>query len=341
MAREDSPRGSGKGRIDVHHHIVPPDYVSTLKAQGMTETTGGPFPDWQPSKSIRFMNRMGIDKAVVHISTPGVTIRDREFSRDLARLCNEYMADMMKDYPGRFAPLAALPMFDVQDAVDELTYAIDTLGLCGAGLLSNYHGAYLGDPSLDPLFAELDRRRLVVHVHPTDPPYDIDTLKVGHPLVEWPFDTTRAVANMVFNGTIDRFPDVKFILSHGGGTTPFLAWKIALQQYSQSHKRLWARSIYDFLVTKRGPEAGMSVLKRLYYDTALAASPYALRSLQELVDTSHILFGTDYCWAQPWMAPLFTKALSEYDGFTEEDLAAVERNNAMALFPGLADTEEE
>jgi len=336
MTTDDSPKNARRHRIDVHHHIVPPDYVSALKAQGITETTGGPFPNWLPSKSIRFMNRLGIDKAVVHISTPGVTFRDREFSRDLARLCNEYMAGMVKDYPGRFVALAALPMFDVRDAIGELTHAIDVLGLSGAGLLSNYQGVYLGDPSLDPLFAELDRRRLAVHVHPTDPPCDIDTLKLAHPLVEWPFDTTRAVANMVFNGTIDRFPNVKIILSHGGGTTPFLAWKIALQQYSQTHKKLRARSIYDFLVTKRGPEAGIDVLERLYYDTALAASPYALRSLQELVDTSHILFGTDYCWAQPWMAPLFTKALRGYDGFSREDLANVERNNALALFPELA-----
>jgi predicted TIM-barrel fold metal-dependent hydrolase len=131
---------------------------------------------------------------------------------------------------------------------------------------------------------------------------------------------------------MDRCRNIRFILSHGGGATPFLAWKIALLEYKQTQKSLRFKATYDFILSKRGPRAGIDVLNRLYYDTALAANPYVLRSLQELVDSSHIMFGTDYVWAQSWMTPLFVKALREYDGFSEQDLAAVESGNANRLF---------
>ena len=325
------------GRIDVHHHILPQQYVAALKSAGITETIGAAFPDWKPSQTLKFMDRNGIAAAVLSISTPGATVIDRATSRDIARLCNETLAHLVGDYPGRFGAFAVLPLFDMDDALEELTYALDALQLDGVGLLSNTNGAYLGDPFYDRLFDELNRRSAVVHVHPTDPPGGGPaTLEFQNALVEAPFDTTRAVANMVFNGTLDRFPNIRIILAHGGGTTPYLAWKIALQEYSQKHKKLRSRAIYDFVVTKRGPKAGTDVLARLYYDTALAANPFVLRSLQELVDTSHILFGTDYCWAQPWMTSLFIRALREYDGFSEQDLRGVERDSALSLFPRLA-----
>ena len=325
------------GRIDVHHHIVPQQYVAALGSLGITEGTGIPFPAWKPQQTLKFMNRNGIAASVVSISTPGATVVDRTTSRELARLCNETMAQLVQDYPGRFGALAILPLFDIDDALDELTYTLDTLGLDGVSLLSNTNGIYLGDPFFDRLFAELNRRRSVVHIHPTDPPSGGPaSLEIANALIEWPFDTTRAVANMVFNGTLDRFPNVRIILSHGGGATPYLAWRIALQEYSQKHKKLRGKAIYDFVITKRGPKAGTDALSRMYYDTAAAANPFALRSLQELVDISHILFGTDYCWAQPWMTPLFIRALREYDGFTEEDRRSVERASALTLFPRLA-----
>lgn len=329
------------GRIDVHHHILPQQYVAALKSAGITGTTGIPFPDWRPSQALKFMDRNGIAASVLSISSPGATVIDRSSSRDIARLCNETLAQLVADYPGRFGALAVLPLFDMDDALEELSYALDTLQLDGVALLSNTNGAYLGDPFFDRLFGELDRRSAVVHVHPTDPPAGGPaSLEFANALVESPFDTTRAVANMVFNGTLDRFPNVRIILAHGGGTTPYLAWKIALQEYSQKHKKLRSKAIYDFVVTKRGPKAGTDALARLYYDTALAANPFALRSLQELVDTSHILFGTDYCWAQAWMTPLFIRALREYDGFTDEDLLRVERDSALSLFPRLASSLE-
>jgi predicted TIM-barrel fold metal-dependent hydrolase len=325
---------SQNGRIDVHHHILPEEYVARLKAVGITTAIGVDFPDWSPKVSLDFMKKNGIDKAIISISTPGVNIKDRAFSKDLARFCNEYSAKLKSDYPDKFDAFAVLPLYETEDALNEMEYALDTLHLAGVALLTNVEGIYLGDPKYDALFAELDRREVVVHIHPHDPPFGtIPNLKFPNALVEAPFDTTRAVANMVYNGTLDKYKKIKLILSHAGGALPFLAWRVALIEYRQTKKTLKFQALYDFLMTKRGPSAGLNALSRLYYDTANAANPMALRSVQELVDTSHILFGTDYVWGQSWLTPIFIKALKEYDGFSEQDLAAVESGNAKRLFP--------
>jgi len=324
---------SNNGRIDVHHHILPEEYVAKLKGIGITTAIGREFPDWSPKKSLDFMKKNGISKAITSISTPGVNIKDRTFSKDLARFCNEYSAKLKSDYPDKFDAFAVLPLYEIEDALGEMEYALDTLHLAGVALLTNVNGIYLGDPKYDDLLAELDRREVVVHVHPHDPPFGtIPNLRFPNAIIEAPFDTTRAITNMIYTGAMDRYKKIKFILSHAGGAIPFLAWRIALLEYQQTKKSLKFQAIYDFLMTKRGPSAGLNALGRLYYDTAVAANPMALRSVQELVDTSHILFGTDYVWGQSWLTPIFIKALREYDGFNEQDLAAIESGNAIRLF---------
>jgi len=324
---------SHNGRIDIHHHILPEEYVAKLKGVGITTALSREFPDWSPKKSLSFMKKNGISKAITSISTPGVNIKDRAFAKDLARFCNEYSAKLKSDYPDKFDAFAVLPLYEIEDALSEMEYALDTLHLAGVALLTNVSGIYLGDPKYDGLFAELDRREVVVHIHPHDPPFGtIPNLKFPNAILEARFDTTRAITNMIYNGTLDKYKKIKFILSHAGGALPFLAWTIALLEYQQTNKSLKFQAIYDFLMTKRGPSAGLKALSRLYYDTAVAANPMALRSVQELVDTSHILFGTDYVWGQSWLTPIFIKALKEYDGFNEQDLAAVESGNANRLF---------
>jgi predicted TIM-barrel fold metal-dependent hydrolase len=324
---------SQNGRIDIHHHILPEEYVAKLKKIGITTAIGREFPDWSPKKSLDFMKKNGISKAITSISTPGVNVQSRAFAKDLARFCNEYLAKLKSDYPGKFDAFAVLPLYEIEDALGEMEYALDTLHLAGVALLTNVDGIYLGDTKYDELFAELDRREVVVHIHPHDPPFGtIPNLKFPNAMVEAPFDTTRAVTNMIYNGTLDKYKNIKFILSHAGGALPFLAFRIALLEYGQKKISLKFQAIYDFVMTKRGPSAGLKALSRLYYDTAIAANPMVLRSVQELVDTSHILFGTDYVWGQSWLTPIFIKALKEYDGFNAQNLAAVESGNANRLF---------
>jgi predicted TIM-barrel fold metal-dependent hydrolase len=321
-------------KIDVQHHILPPEYVKKLKDIGITESYGQPIPNWTPEKSLAFMKKIGIATAIGSVSTPGVYFKNDEFSRDLAHLCNEYSAELKKKYPGKFGGFASLPLPFVQGALEELKYALDELKLDGVVLLSNYNGKYLGDESFEDVFNELNKRKAVVFIHPTDPKGDYDA-KLGMPnsLIEAPFETTRAVANLIYTGTMDRYPDIRYILAHGGGTIPYLGWKIALMQYSQKDKKPpIMRTLWDFLI-KGGPVTGLQKLKNMYYDTTLASSKTTILALQEFVGSKHIVYGTDFPFGAKF-ASLALKDLKNF-GFSEEDRKAIDYKNCLNLFPQL------
>lgn len=321
-------------RIDVHHHILPPEYVLKLKEIGVTEAYGIPFPEWGPEKSMAFMKKVGIATAITSISTPGVYFRDDEFSRDLARSCNEYMAELKHKYPGKFGGFASIPLPDVKGALDELKYALDELKLDGVCLLTHYKGKYLGNHEFDEFFKELNRRKAVVYIHPTDPAGQYDPeLGMSNALIEAPFETTRAVTNLIYTGSTDRYPDICYILSHGGGTIPYLAWRVALVKYAQENKKPpLLKSLYDFII-RGNPESGLKILRSMYYDTALTSSPYALKALQEFVGPSRIVFGSDYPFAK--LAPIVAKNLRKYTDFSDEDFETVDYKNCLELFPRL------
>ena len=313
-------------RIDVHHHIVPPEYVKALSDRGITESGGMPFPQWGADTALDLMDRHSIETAITSISCPGVYFGDLAFARDLARRCNEISARLVSDHPQRFGAFAVLPLPDVEAALLELEYALDTLKLDGVTLLASIGNQYLGDPAFDALFAELNRRKTVVFIHPAVPPgSDVPKLILPPSLVEFTFDTTRAVTNLLFSGTLERYPDIRFILSHAGGTVPYLAWRISLGE--------WLPGMIE-----RVPQGVIAYLKRLYYDTALSTTSYTLRSLQELVDISQIIFGSDYPFLpEPAIAATIAD-LQGYDGFDEKARAAIEHDNALGLFPRLKQT---
>jgi predicted TIM-barrel fold metal-dependent hydrolase len=180
----------------------------------------------------------------------------------------------------------------------------------------------------------LNKRKTVVFIHPIDPPEHYNPgLPMPSALIEAPFETTRVVAHLMYSGTVDRYPDIRYILSHGGGTIPYLAWRLALIRYIQEGKKAVVRALYDFYV-KKGPETGLTTLKNMYYDTALTSSPYALKALQEFVGPSRIVYGTDYPFAAR-LAPYVTKDLKQYKGFSRKDLALIEYQNSLTLFPQL------
>jgi predicted TIM-barrel fold metal-dependent hydrolase len=322
-------------KIDVHHHITPDFYVEKLKSIGIEESYGQDFPKWTPETSLKIMKKMGIKISILSISTPGVSLSDEIFSKELASQCNEYMAEVKKKYPDNFGGFASIPLPYVQGAIDELRYALDVLKLDGVCLYTHYEGKYLGDKEFDVFFKELNKRKTVVYIHPTDPIGQYDPkLEVANSLIEAPFETTRAVTNLIHSGTLDRFPDIKLILSHGGGAIPFLAWRVALSNYSNKEARPSVlRMIYDWVV-KGGPESGLKLLKNMYYDTALSTSPYALKAMQELAGSSHIVFGSDLPFAEK-VAPIVAKDLITFKGFTKEDIEAIEYKNCLSLFPSL------
>ena len=269
------------------------------------------------------MDRCGIAAAVTSIAAPGVYFGDKAAARDLARRCNEHSARLVSDHPRRFGAFASLPLPDVDGALAELQYALDTLHLDGVILLASIGNQYLGDVAFDPLFAELDRRKAVVFIHPTVPPTS-QALKLAMPgaLVEFVFDTTRAVANLIYSGTLERCPDIAFILSHAGGTVPYVAWRLAQGAVIPA-------------LRERAPQGAIAYLKRLYYDTAMSATPYALNSLRALVDPSQILFGSDSPYLPEALVDVSIRGLADYPDFDAATRTAIERDNALALFPRL------
>ncbi|MBN2025209.1 MAG: amidohydrolase [Actinobacteria bacterium] len=310
-------------KIDVHHHIVPPQYAAALAGMGITSTGGRPLPQWDLEENLAFMDRQGIETAILSVSAPGVFFGDRGLAKELARTCNEYLAELVGEYPQRFGAFAVLPLPDVAAALTELDYALDTLKLDGVGLLSGVDGRYMGDPAYDALFDELDRRGAVIFMHP-DTPAETATSGFSLPpsLIEFVFETTRAVATLLFGGTLERCPDLRLILPHAGGTVPYIALRLCLGQF-------WPG------LQEQVPQGVIAYLQRFYYDTALAGAPFALRSLQELVDNSHILFASDYPFA-PELATVATiGGLDGYDGFDADALASIYHGNARALFPRL------
>ena len=305
-------------RIDVHHHILPAFYQMALSDRGITLSGGRPIPEWDLQSTLALMDRHAIATAITSISEPGIYFGDTIFAKDLARRCNEFSAELIRDYPQRFGAFAILPLPDIDASLRELEYALDTLRLDGVVLLSSVDGLYLGDPLFDELFTELNRRKAVVFLHPTVPAIN-SALKLGLPpfLIEFVFDTTRAVTNLLYSGTLERCPDIRFIVAHAGGTVPFLAYRISMGQ----------------IMLTGVPQGALTYLKQLHYDTALSANPNALRSLLELVDTSQIHFGSDYPFAPEMALFLATQSIQNFDGFDEQTRKAVERESALALFP--------
>ncbi len=309
-------------RIDVHHHIVPPEYVRALAGIGITNSIGASFPRWDAETALGVMDRNGIETAITSISCPGVFFGDTAFAARLARQCNEASARLITDYPGRFGAFATLPLPDAGAALKEFEYSLEALKLDGVVLLTNYSGTYLGDPAFEDVFCELNRRKTPVFVHPTDPPGSNPLgMHIPNFLFEVAFDTTRAIVNLIFSGTLQRYPDIPFIFAHAGGAAPYLAWRIALGSFVIPN------------ALEKAPKDAISYLKCLNYDTALAASPFAMRSIKELVDATHILFGSDYPFAPEIITGLTVSGLQSFEGFSGEELLAVEKGNAARMFP--------
>jgi predicted TIM-barrel fold metal-dependent hydrolase len=274
---------------------------------------------WTPAKSIEDMDRGGVAAAVVSITNPGMWFGDLAVTRRVARACNDYGAKLVQDYPNRFGLFAAMPLPDVEGTLKEIAYAYDTLKADGVGLMTSYGEAWLGNPAYRPVMEELNRRKAIVHVHPTAANCckNLDYAPGVNPgSMEYGTDTTRAIMGVAFSGDAARFPDIRFIWSHAGGTAPFLAGRI--EGASAGAK-------------DRLPNGFMSELKKFYYDLAGAANPGAVASLLKLVTTQQILFGTDF---PPGGTGLdVANALVKLGVFNESDLRAIDRENAVRLLP--------
>jgi predicted TIM-barrel fold metal-dependent hydrolase len=268
-------------RIDAHTHLIPDAYRRQLESRGLL---GFPLPAADVDGLGEMMHRHEIDAAVIAPSPPGVSFGDQGLANELARLLNEELSATARRN-SKFAALAILPLPDLESALSELDYAIDELGMDGVMLLSNVSGTYLGDARWDPLWAELDRRAAHVFVHPQQPPYPPPI--PGHPvwLYEYPFDTTRAVVNLIYSGTLERHQKVTLQLSHLGGAAPYLGHRIA------------SLALRNPEAARLAPAGALAYLERLYYDTGLADNKIELAAIKLLAPVDKIVFGTDWPYA--------------------------------------------
>jgi len=271
---------------------------------------------------ISFMDDAEIDLAVMSVSTPGVHLGDSGKARSLARRCNDFAAGLVHARPDRFAGFACLPLPDVDASLEELSYALDVLGLDGFVLFTNSNGVYLGDPVLEPVFEELERRKTVVYVHPNPSP-DAIAHSLGLPdnLLDFPTDTNRAVAQMHYTNRFARTPNVKYIFSHAGGSIPYLAARFA---------------IIDEMGFIDGGElrgSAADMFRRIYWDTALAASDPVLRMLRDVAGISQVLYGTDFPYLRRDLAINSRQRILRSSELDDSERRAILGGNASRLFP--------
>ncbi len=315
---QTSGAGGGKPyRIDVHHHFAPPSYSAALKEMMRGHAA------WSIQASLEDMDKSGIQMAFTSLINPGLQAwpKDVAGARRIARESNEYAAKLARDYPGRFASFASIPFPDVDGCMREIEYALDTLKAEGIYLWTSYGGKLLGDPEFFPILEELNRRKVVVYTHPATPACCAGVMPwISINAIEGPVDTTRTMISLVFQGGAARYPDIRWIFSHSGGVTPFLL------------SRFERHLIEDKKAKDMVPNGLMHELKKFYYDTAQGNHPGALDALRRLVPVSQIVYGTDF----PFRDGAEENAgLGGYGGFSRSDMAAIERGNALRLFPGL------
>ena len=300
-------------RIDVHHHISPPSYLAAVAA---AKVGAPPTLSWTLQKSLDDMDRAGVATAITSLTTPATSFLRGEAAAKVTRESNEFAARLVADHPGRFGSFAALPLPDVDASLREIEYALDTLHATGVGVLTSYDNRWLGDPAFAPVLAELDRRRAVVFVHPTEPACCESLIPdIPGSVIEYATDTTRTLASLVFSGTAARCQHARFIFCHAGGTMPFLIERFT--RLPEMQKSLAARV----------PKGVLHELRRFHYDVAQASHPMALRPLLELIPISQVLFATDF----PFRTSIeHVEALFNF-GFSAEHLRAVEHENARRL----------
>ena len=309
--------------IDTHHHILPDFFWRETNSPHAP--VGGLAPlQWSKEAMISFMDDAGIDVAVMSVSTPGVHVGDSQRARSLARRCNELAAELVHERPDRFASFACIPLPDIDASLEELSYALDVLGLGGLVLFTNSNGVYLGDTSLEPVFEELERRKAVVFVHPNPSP-DAVAHSLGLPdnLLDFPTDTNRAVAQMHYTNRFARTPNVKYIFSHAGGSIPYLAARFAIIDEM------------DFIPGGEERGAVASMFRRMYWDTALSASDPLLRMLRDIVGIDHVLYGTDFPYLRRDLAVDSKQRILESSELNDSEKRAILGGNASHLFPRL------
>jgi len=304
-------------RIDVHHHISPPTWLAAMKKAKFDEPQRS---GWSVQKSLDDMDRGGVATSIVSPTTPQVTPLDKDDAVRIARESNEYAKKLISDNPGRFGMFALLPMPHIDESLQEVEYAFDTLKADGVGIMTSYGDRWLGYAEFAPLWEELNRRKATVYTHPTGANCCVNLVQgIPDPTIELGTDTTRTITSLIFTGTTQRYRDINWIFSHGGGVLTAVAERLQIQLVTYpSYKEKFTREIVD------------GELKRFYYDTAQIANSVTIGALAKLVPISQIVYGTDF----PYRTAIeHTNGLTAV--FNSDDLKAIDRENALRLLPRL------
>lgn len=321
--------------IDVHHHFIPPGYADFFRAARGVDGRPVEVPptNWDLAKDLEDMDRAGTATAMLSMFVPP-QLGTPATRAQLARSINEAAARLRDAHPGRFGVFAALPLPDIAESLAEIAYAHHSLEVDGYAVYTNTGNHWLGDAAFEPVFKELDRRGAVLFVHPTTADCCHALLeRVPDNIIEYGTDTTRAIASVVFNGVTTRYPHIRFLFSHGGGTMPFLIERFLGGTAAEIVPGVRTAGQPGRYVPPQPPAGALAELRRLHYDTAQCANPIAMHALRQVVGTSQVLFGTDHFYRS---SADTVQALRDCGVFDSSELAAVAYGNAQFLWPRLA-----
>jgi len=313
-------------RIDVHHHFIPEPYREAFIASSGGDPSGWMLPQWSAKSSIELMQSHKIGTAILSITSPGSTVLegDLKAASVLSRRINESASSLCAENPGRFGFFATLPPLDsdhLDAAIDEAAFALDKLGADGVTLFTRYGKHYLGHPGFQPLWDELDRRGTVVFIHPTHSlSHDMVSPALPQPVIDYPHETTRTAVDLIQSNTVKEHPNVKIILSHAGGTLPYLATRAA-------------HLAADAGFSSVAPEDFLEQARSFYFDLALSSNPLTLDLLLGFAKPDHILYGSDFPYAPTASIQTHVQMLDNYKGLDDARAYSIARGAALQLFP--------
>jgi predicted TIM-barrel fold metal-dependent hydrolase len=308
---------STAARIDVHHHVSPPTWLDAVKSM---KKDNPPMANWSAQKSIDDMDKGGVATAMTSPTTPQLQGLDAPVAARVARESNEYAKKLEIQFPGRFGTWAMLPLPHIDESLKEIAYAFDTLKVDGIGCMTSYGDKWLGYVEFEPVWQELSRRKATVYTHPTGANCCVNLVRgIDDAYIEYGTDTTRSIFSVVFSGMAEKYPDINWIWSHGGGSVTAFIERFLVQALM--------RPPYKDKLTR---EQVNRQLQRFYYDTAAVPNDVTLSALAKMVPITQIVYGTDF----PYRSSVdHTKGVTAF--FKGDDLKAVDRENALRLIPRL------